>query len=182
MWRFLWEYNTTVLRWARWARAEVEAWPDDLSELDVTAGFGRIVSAASRPGPIRKPGDPAVGPVTYPSRRSCAAGAGTWEGFHMSVLVIGKFKGDTAKFQQALADRADEFAKISEESKAVGGVHHRFGIGDGYVLIVDEWESVEQFQKFMANPDLQAFIGSVGGAPEPPEVIVAEAISSPDEF
>jgi PadR family transcriptional regulator, regulatory protein AphA len=49
MWRFLWEYNTTVLRWARWARAEVEAWPDDLSELDVTAGFSRIVSAASRP-------------------------------------------------------------------------------------------------------------------------------------
>jgi quinol monooxygenase YgiN len=100
----------------------------------------------------------------------------------MSVLVIGKFKGDTAKFQRALADRADEFAKISEESKAVGGLHHQFGVGDGYVLIVDEWESVDQFQKFMANPDLQAFIGSVGGAPEPPEVIVAEAISSPDEF
>ena len=41
----------------------------------------------------------------------------------MSVLVIGKFKGDTAKFQQALADRADEFAKISEASKTVGGLH-----------------------------------------------------------
>jgi len=51
MWRFLWEYNATVLRWARWARAEVEAWPDDLSELDVTAEFTRIVSAASRPWP-----------------------------------------------------------------------------------------------------------------------------------
>ena len=100
----------------------------------------------------------------------------------MSVLVIGKFKGDTAKFRQALADRAGEFAKISEESKAVGGLHHQFGVGDGYVLIVDEWESVEQFQKFMANPELQAFIGSVGGAPEPPEVIVAEAITSPDQF
>ena len=100
----------------------------------------------------------------------------------MSVLVIGKFKGDTAKFQQALVDRADEFAKISEASQAVGGLHHRFGIGDGYVLIVDEWQSVDDFQKFMANPELQAFIGSVGGAPEPPEVIVAEAISSPDEF
>jgi hypothetical protein len=48
MWRFLWEYNATVLRWAR---AEVEAWPDDLSELDVTAEFSRIVSAASRPWP-----------------------------------------------------------------------------------------------------------------------------------
>ena len=56
MWRFLWEYNTTVLRWARWARAEVEAWPDDLTELDVTAGFSRIVSAASRPWPDPDPG------------------------------------------------------------------------------------------------------------------------------
>jgi quinol monooxygenase YgiN len=100
----------------------------------------------------------------------------------MSVLVIGKFKGDTARFQRALVDRADEFAKIAEGARAVGGLHHRFGVGDGYVLIVDEWESVEHFQKFMADPDLQAFIGSVGGAPEPPEVIVAEAITSPDEF
>jgi hypothetical protein len=56
MWRFLWEYNTTVLRWARWAREEVEAWPDDLSELDVTAGFSRIVSAASRPWPDQETG------------------------------------------------------------------------------------------------------------------------------
>ena len=56
MWRFLWEYNTTVLQWARWARAEVEAWPDDLSELDVTAGFSRIVSAASRPWPSQETG------------------------------------------------------------------------------------------------------------------------------
>ena len=100
----------------------------------------------------------------------------------MSVLIIAKFQGDTATFRQALVDRAGEFEKISGESKTVGGLHHRFGIGDGYVLVVDEWESVEQFNAFMANPELQAFIGSVGGAPEPPEVIVAEAISSPDEF
>jgi hypothetical protein len=100
----------------------------------------------------------------------------------MSVLVIGKFKGDTARFQRALVDRADEFAKIADGAKTVGALHHRFGVGEGYVVIVDEWESVEDFQKFMANPDLQAFIGSAGGAPVPPEVIVAEAITSPDEF
>jgi hypothetical protein len=100
----------------------------------------------------------------------------------MSVLIIGKFQGDTAKFRQAMADRPDEFAKIAEGAKTVGGLHHRFGVGDGYVLIVDEWESVEHFGKFMADPDLQAFIGSVGGAPEPPEVIVAEAITSPDQY
>ena len=49
MWRFLWEYHVTVLRWARWARDQVEAWPADLSELDATAEFSRIVAAASRP-------------------------------------------------------------------------------------------------------------------------------------
>jgi len=100
----------------------------------------------------------------------------------MSVLVIGKFKGDTAKFRRALTDRADEFAKIADAAKTVGALHHRFGVGDGYVIIVDEWESIEPFQKFMADPELQTFIGSVGAAPEPPEVIVAEAVTSSDQF
>jgi PadR family transcriptional regulator, regulatory protein AphA len=49
MWRFLWEYHVTVLRWARWARDQVQAWPEDLSRLDATAEFSRIVSAASSP-------------------------------------------------------------------------------------------------------------------------------------
>ena len=70
----------------------------------------------------------------------------------MSVLVIAKFQADAAKFRQALTDRADEFAKISDGSRSVGGLHHRFGVGDGIVVVVDEWESVEQFQKFFANP------------------------------
>jgi len=100
----------------------------------------------------------------------------------MSVLIIAKFQGDTAKFRQSLTDRAGEYAKLAEASKAAGGLHHRFGIGDGFVLVVDEWESVEHFQKFFADPDLQAFIGTVGAAPVPPEITVAEAVTSPDQF
>ena len=100
----------------------------------------------------------------------------------MSVLVIGKFQGDTAAFRQALTDRAGEFEKITEGSRAAGAIHHRFGIGDGFVIVVDEWETVEQFQQFFSNPDLQAFIGSVGAAPAPPEIIIAEAITSPDQY
>jgi hypothetical protein len=49
MWRFLWDYHVTVLRWARWARDQVQAWPEDLTQLDATAEFSRIVSAASSP-------------------------------------------------------------------------------------------------------------------------------------
>jgi PadR family transcriptional regulator, regulatory protein AphA len=48
MWRFLREYHVTVLRWAQ-AQAQVQAWPEDLSQLDATAEFSRIVSAASSP-------------------------------------------------------------------------------------------------------------------------------------
>jgi DNA-binding PadR family transcriptional regulator len=49
MWRFLWEFHLTVLRWARWAHAQVEAWPEDLSQLDAIAEFSRVVAAAGSP-------------------------------------------------------------------------------------------------------------------------------------
>ena len=35
MWRFLWDFQLTVLAGAL-GRAEVQAWPADLSQLDVT--------------------------------------------------------------------------------------------------------------------------------------------------
>ena len=100
----------------------------------------------------------------------------------MSVLVIGKFQGDTAKFQQALTDRAGEFAKAAEMARSEGAIHHRFGIGDGVVMIVDEWETAERFQQFFSNPDLQDFIASVGAAPTPPEITISEAVASADQF
>jgi quinol monooxygenase YgiN len=100
----------------------------------------------------------------------------------MSVLITGKFQGDTAKFRQALTDRAGEFAKISDMAQAEGGLHHRFGVGDGFVVMVDEWETAEHFQRFFANPELQAFIGSIGAAPVPPEITITDAISSPDQY
>lgn len=46
MWRFLWDFHLAVHNWARWARSEVAAWPEDLSQVDVTAEFARIVAAA----------------------------------------------------------------------------------------------------------------------------------------
>jgi hypothetical protein len=100
----------------------------------------------------------------------------------MSVLVVAKFTGDTAKFEQALADRASEFEEISDRAKSAGGIHHRFGVGDGFIVVVDEWESADHFGQFFSDPNLQAFIGSVGADPGPPELIFAAAVSSPDQF
>jgi hypothetical protein len=100
----------------------------------------------------------------------------------MSVLVIGKFGGNTVKFRQALTERADEFAVISDRAKAAGGISHRFGVGEDFVLIVDEWETVDQFQQFFSDPRLQEFIGTVGADPAPPEITITEAISSADQY
>ena len=68
----------------------------------------------------------------------------------MSVLVIGKFQGDTATFRTSLTERAAEYEKIAQDARAHGAVHHRFGIGDGFIVLVDEWQTVEQFHQFFA--------------------------------
>lgn len=100
----------------------------------------------------------------------------------MSVLVVVKVTGDTATFQKALADRADEFVAVGDRAKQAGAIHHRFGVGDGHVVAVDEWETADGFQQFFGDPAMQEFVSSIGAAPGPPEITIAEAISSADEF
>jgi hypothetical protein len=56
----------------------------------------------------------------------------------MSVLITAKFQGDTAQFRQALADRADDLARFAGLSRTAGAIHHRFGVGDGFILVVDQ--------------------------------------------
>ena len=99
----------------------------------------------------------------------------------MSVLVIGKFPGDTSLFRKVMTERASELAGIAEQARGAGALHHRFGIGDGFVVLVDEWEQPHQFEQFFAQPDIQALVGEMG-ASGPPEITIVEAIASPDEF
>ena len=99
----------------------------------------------------------------------------------MSVLIIGKFPGDTAVFKKMLTDRADELVGISEQARAAGSIHHRFGVGDGFVILVDEWESPQQFEQFFGRADIQALVGEMG-ASGPPEITVVEAVASPSDY
>ena len=101
----------------------------------------------------------------------------------MTALTVVKISGDVDRFRQSLADRGEEFAKIAEDAKTKGALHHRFGLGDGFVLVVDEWASADEFTQFFGNPELQSFIASVGGdTSSPPDITITEAISSPDQF
>jgi hypothetical protein len=100
----------------------------------------------------------------------------------MSVLVVVRVSGDTTTFQKALANRADEFQDVATRAKQAGAIHHRFGIGDGFVLAVDEWETAEGFEQFFGNPQMQEFVASIGADPAPPQITICEATASPDEF
>lgn len=100
----------------------------------------------------------------------------------MSVLVVVKVSGDTAAFRRAMADRAEEFEAVRARAQGAGAIHHRFGVGDGVVVAIDEWESAEAFTAFFDDPRMHEFIGSIGADPAPPEITITEAVTSPDEF
>ena len=100
----------------------------------------------------------------------------------MSVLMTMRIQGDTERFRQFLANESDRLRRISEDARSRGCLHHRFGLGDGFVLVIDEWESPEHFQRFFeGNPEIEAAMRDAGAQSEP-EITFSEAIETPDQF
>jgi hypothetical protein len=100
----------------------------------------------------------------------------------MSVLVAMRIEGDTATFRDFLTSDDPRLRAIRDAAQAAGAIHHRFGVGDGYVLVLDEWESEDAFTAFFSgNPDLPGVMQDAG-ARSAPEFMIVEAIESPDQF
>ena len=100
----------------------------------------------------------------------------------MSVVVTFRVPGDTARFRQFVEENPDTLSKIAETARAHGCIHHRFGVGDGEVIVIDEWESRDAFLGFFdGNPDIEAVMRDAG-AQGAPEITFSEAIRSADEF
>jgi len=100
----------------------------------------------------------------------------------MSVLVTMRIEGDTEQFRRWVTTEEDFIRKISDDARARGAIHHRFGVGEGFVLIIDEWESVDAFQQFFgSNPDIGRAMQEAGARSEP-VFTFAEAIETADQF
>ena len=99
----------------------------------------------------------------------------------MSVLVTMRVSGDTEQFRRYISTDADFMRKIADEAKVQGAIHHRFGVGDGFVLVVDEWENVDSFRRFFQRDDIAQAILAAGARGEP-EITITEAIETPDQF
>ena len=91
-----------------------------------------------------------------------------------------RVSGNVEKFRQMMEDDPGRFEATAQAAKAAGAIHHRFGFGDGYVLAIDEWNTAEAFEQFFQNPDIGAMMAEADAGK--PEITIAEAIDSPDQF
>lgn len=99
----------------------------------------------------------------------------------MSVVVVAKVPGDTGVFESYVAANKERVLELTERAKAGGCVAHRFAVGDGCIVIVDEWETPEQFQAFFSSADVQSTVGEMGARGEP-EITFANPKGFPGEF
>ena len=97
----------------------------------------------------------------------------------MSVTVTIRFPvADVAKAIEGLQANAEFLEQISESTKGAGLIHHRFVAGDGELMVIDQWDTAEQFQSFFdGNPQVAEVMGSIGMT-GPPTASVYEDIDT----
>ena len=100
----------------------------------------------------------------------------------MSVIVIGHMTVDPANVEKLWADRKADFETVAKEAKAAGAIHHRWGFGEGGIVIIDEWPDAESFQKFFENQPTIPELMQAANVQGPPEFEILEAKDAPDQF
>jgi Antibiotic biosynthesis monooxygenase len=100
----------------------------------------------------------------------------------VSTFVAVRFEADPAKLVAAMNADESRWQRINAAAKENGCIHHRFLAGDGEVLVTDEWESAEGFQRFFqSNQDVPQVMADMGVTAEP-TISFWEALDTPDAF
>ena len=101
----------------------------------------------------------------------------------MSVVVIARFRvSDMNQVMETLEANAAMLAEVTEQAKGMGCLHHRFVAGDGELVVIDEWETPEQFQAFFEGNANVAKVAGESGAQGPPSVSVFPSIEAAGTF
>jgi len=87
----------------------------------------------------------------------------------MSVIVLARFPvADVGQARAALTANGPLLEEITEDTKKRGAIHHQFAIGEGEIIVIDEWDTAESFQAFFdGNPQVEKVTVDLGvqGAP-----------------
>jgi heme-degrading monooxygenase HmoA len=102
----------------------------------------------------------------------------------MSVIMMLRAKADPKRLREVINSDPSRVEAIDARAKEHGAIHHRFiGNVDGSeIVVLDEWESPEAFQRFFeASPDIGQIMQEVGVTSEP-EVTFWNELDTIDRF
>ncbi|MEA2493636.1 MAG: hypothetical protein QOJ29_1547 [Thermoleophilaceae bacterium] len=99
--------------------------------------------------------------------------------------MVLKIPVDAAGMQRAADEHGDLMRSIAQRGKEAGAAHHNFFEGDdGQVIVVDEWDSPDNFKAFFEaeGENIGQLMQTAGaqGEPDPPRFY--RALSLGDEF
>jgi putative drug exporter of the RND superfamily len=153
----------------------IPAWLDRLLPRVSIEGQGFFDDG---PPPVSAP-EPEVEPIPAPQtnaardeRSGAPAGsiAAPDQGVTMSVIMMLRVKADAKRLQEVVDGDEARWRAINTRAKELGATHHRFlASPDGTeIIVLDEWESPEAFQKFFeSSPEIPAIMAEVGVTSEP---------------
>lgn len=101
----------------------------------------------------------------------------------MSYLMVMRVNVNPDDFERVAGENADSMRGISQRGKDLGAIHHAFYAGDGEILVVDEWDSPESFQKFFEaeQPNIGPLMQAAGAQSEP-QISFYRKVESADAF
>lgn len=100
----------------------------------------------------------------------------------MSVTMIMRVEVDVPTFNSYIEANGSVMEEISEDARSKGCIHHRFAVGDGFVLVIDEWESAEAFQSFFEGNEAVAETMRGAGVRGEPVISIAEPVDAAGTF
>src|SRR5438270_10628195 len=100
----------------------------------------------------------------------------------MSVMVLGRVKGDPEKIKQVFANHAADMATITKAGKEMGAISHRFLQGEGEIVICDEWDTAEHFQAFFSSQEKIGQMMQEAGVTGPPQIEVYQTLKTAGDF
>ena len=100
----------------------------------------------------------------------------------MSVYMSMRIKGDPAKLEEVAASNREMLKGIAGRAQEQGCIHHRFAGRDGEIVVIDEWESEEAFQRFFEGEDDIPKLMQEVGVTEQPQPAFWRPLEIGDEF
>lgn len=102
----------------------------------------------------------------------------------MSVTMMLRVKADAKRLQEVINGNEARTQAVNDRGKALGAIHHRFlASADGTeIIVIDEWESPEAFQKFFeSSPEIPQIMAETGVSSEP-EITFWHELDTTDRF